>query len=122
MAREYKTRRNSPAPDAVASAASQIGNRPPYAPEVEEAVIGAMMLDEDCVYQGMECLSEKSFYSPKLRPIFLAIKELFDTKEAIDMVTVSERLRRDGTLDEAGGTAQLATLTQNVGSGAGFEY
>lgn len=122
MAKEYKTKKYNNHSDAVAAAASETGNRPPYAPEIEEAVIGAMMLDEDCVYQGMEYLSEKSFYNRKLRPVFVAIKKLFEAKEAVDIATVAERLRRDGTLEEAGGTSSLTALTQNVGSAASFEY
>ena len=122
MAREYKTRRKNEFIDTVSAAAQETGNRPPYAPEVEEAVIGAMMLDEDCVFQGMEYLSEKSFYNRKLRPVFAAIKELFEAKEAVDLATVAERLRRDGALEETGGTAALTELTQNVGSAASFEY
>ena len=122
MIKDYKTKRKYESPDGVGAVAKEIGNRPPYAPEVEEAVIGAMMLDEDCVYQGMEFLDEKSFYSRKLRPVFAAIRKLFGAKEAVDLATVTERLRRDGTLEDAGGTAALSALTQNVGSAANFEY
>ena len=56
-------------------ASAEIGNKPPQAPEVEEAVIGAMMLDTDSVYLAMESLKEKSFYDPQLQLIFAAMNE-----------------------------------------------
>ncbi len=108
--------------NAVQMASAEIGHKPPQAPEVEEAVIGAMMLDSDSVYMAMESLKEKSFYDPKLRLIFSAITRLFRERSAIDMMTVTERLRNDGTLGEIGGPSFLAGLTQKVGSGANTEY
>ena len=116
------TRKKAAPVDAVQMASAEIGHKPPQAPEVEEAVIGAMMLDADSVYQAMESLKEKSFYDPKLRLIFAAIYKLFRERSAIDMMTVTERLRTDGTLEEVGGPARLAGLTQKVGSGANIEY
>ena len=116
------TRKRAASVDAVQMASAEIGNKPPQAPEVEEAVIGAMMLYEDCIYQAVEALKEKSFYDPKLRLIFSAITGLFNNRSAIDMTTVTDRLRTDGVLEEIGGPARLAALTQNVGSAANFEY
>lgn len=103
-------------------AATEIGHVPPQAPEVEEAVIGAMMLDEDSVYLAMEALKEKSFYDSKLRLIFSAMMTLFSQRSAIDMISVTERLRTNGTLEDVGGPAKLASLTAKVGSGANMEY
>ena len=91
------TKKRAAAVDAVQMASAEIGHVPPQAPEVEEAVIGAMMLDTDSVYIAMESLKEKSFYDPKLRLIFAAITKLFHERSAIDMMTVTERLRTDGT-------------------------
>ena len=116
------TKKRAAAVDAVQMASAEIGHVPPQAPEVEEAVIGAMMLDTDSVYMAMESLKEKSFYDPKLRLIFAAITKLFHERSAIDMMTVTERLRTDGTLEEVGGPAKLASLTQRMGSGANIEY
>lgn len=116
------TRRRTASTDAVREASAEIGHVPPQAPEVEEAVIGAMMLDSDSVYLAMESLQEKSFYDPRLRLIFSAIAKLFRQRSAIDMTTVAERLRSDGILKEVGGAARLASLTQKVGSGANIEY
>ena len=123
MAKEYKyQRRRTDTVDSISAAALEIGNRPPQAPEVEEAVIGAMLVENDNVLTAVEELSEKSFYDPKSRLIFRAIKSLFQSRSAVDMITVSERLREDGTLDEVGGSVKLASLTSNVGAAAHFDY
>ena len=123
MPREYNYKRKKPTSDEVIAAASaEVGNRPPHAPEVEESVIGAMMVDSDCVYPAMEALTEKSFYDPKLRLVFRAIANLFRARSAVDITTVAERLREDGVLEEVGGPAKLASLTSGVGSAANVEY
>lgn len=120
MVANYKKKPN--AVDAVQLAASEIGNIPPQAPEIEEAVIGSMMIEADCAYLAIEVLKPNSFYNPQLRFIFTAIVELFHAHDAIDMMTVSEQLRKDGVLEEIGGVSRLAGLTQNVGSAANIEY
>ena len=116
------TRRKAAPGSAVEQASAEIGHTPPQAPEVEEAVIGSMMLDVDSVFLAMEALTENSFYDPKLRLIFAAMSRLFHARSAIDMMTVTEQLRKDGVLKEIGGTARLAALTSKVGSGANVEY
>ena len=116
------TRKKAAQIDAVQLASAELGNKPPQAPEVEEAVIGAMMVEADCLYQAVDSLKEKSFYDPKLRLIFAAIVRLFRERSAVDAMTVTERLRRDGVLDEIGGPVRVVTLTQKVGSGANIEY
>ena len=109
MAKQYNSRRSSG--DAVKAAAGETGNRPPQAPEVEAAVLGAMMIDEECVYKAIESLKEKCFYDPKLRLVFSSIATLFRERTAVDLVTVTERLRTDGSLEAVGGPAKLAQLT-----------
>lgn len=108
--------------DNVTSAADEIGNKPPQATDIEEAVIGAMLIEADIVNDVLEVLTEKSFYDPKLRIIFKAIVTLYQEKSAVDILTVSERLHSDGALDDIGGTTKLAGLTQNVGTAAHIEY
>ena len=120
MERVYKNKRKPV--DPVIAASSEMGNRPPHAPEVEEAVIGAMMVESESVFMAAESLSEKSFFDPKLRLVFRAIGELFQSRTAVDITTVAERLREDGVLEEVGGAARLASLTTNVGSAANVEY
>ena len=121
MAETYKKRKRKDY-DAVNAASAEIGNRPPQAPELEEAVIGAMMVDPECVYPAVGNLTENSFYDPKCRLVFQAIVKLFNSRTAIDIMTVTERLREDGVLEEAGGVSRLAGLTSGVGSAANIEY
>lgn len=121
MSRDYKSRKRTEV-DAIASASAEIGNKPPQAPEIEEAVLGAMMIEDNCVYKATEVLTEKSFYDPKHRLIFAAILKLFKKRSPIDLMTVSERLREDSALDEIGGVAKLASLTTGIGSAANVEY
>ena len=106
----------------VAAAATELGNIPPQAIEIEEAVLGAMMVNADSVDQAIEMLNEKCFYTPKHRFIFEAMQELYAERNQIDMLTVVERLKLKGNLNEVGGPARLAALTQIVGSGANVEY
>ena len=106
----------------VAAAATEMGNIPPQAIEIEEAVLGAMMVNADSVDQAIEMLNEKCFYTPKHRFIFEAMQELYAERNPIDMLTVVERLKLKGNLNEVGGPARLAALTQIVGSGANVEY
>ena len=123
MTKEYTYRRKKADPTEVIVAASgEIGKRPPQAPEVEAAVIGAMMIDGECVFGALESLSEKSFYDPKLRLVFQAIRDLFNRRTAVDIMTVAERLRETGALEEIGGVPWLATLTADIGSAANVEY
>lgn len=119
MPREYKSKK---APDYVAAAATETGNKPPFAPEVEEAVIGAMLVDENSIICALECLSEKSFFNPKLRLVFRAISDLFNSRTAVDITTVAEKLRESGVLEEVGGLPELVSLTSDVGSAANVEY
>ena len=120
MAREYNNKRKQI--DAVTLASAEMGNKPPHAPEVEEAVIGAMMVESECVNMAVEALTEKSFFDPKMRLIFRSIANLYRSRTAVDITTVSERLREDGSLDEIGGAVKLASLTAGVGSAANVEY
>ena len=120
MAKQYNSRRSSG--DAVKAAAGETGNRPPQAPEVEAAVLGAMMIDEECVIKAIEALKEKCFYDPKLRLVFASIATLFRERTAVDLVTVTERLRTDGSLEAVGGPAKLAQLTEQVGSAANIDF
>lgn len=118
---KYKNKKTGPF-DAIVAASNEIGHLPPHAPEVEEAVIGAMLVESETVFTALENLNERSFYDPKMRLIFHAIADLFHSRSAVDMMTVSERLRENGKLEEVGGPTRLASLTSNVGTAANFEY
>ena len=116
--RTYKRR----TADNITAASTEMGNVPPQAIDIEEAVLGAMMVNTDSVDQVMDLLKPDSFYDIKNRSIFEAICELFTERSPIDMLTVVEKMKQKSTLAEVGGPAKLAALTQKVGTGANVEY
>ena len=89
---------------------------PPHSREAEESVIGAVLLSEEAVNEVMDRLHPPDFYVPAHQAIFEAMRELFDTNQAIDAVTVSEALRRRGELEKVGGVAYLTRLVDIVPS------
>ncbi len=95
---------------------------PPHSREAEESVIGAVLLSEEAVNEVMDRLHPPDFYIPAHQAIFEAMRELFDTNQAIDAVTVSEALRRRGELDKVGGVAYLTRLVDIVPSTSNILY
>ena len=89
---------------------------PPQAVELEEAVLGALMLERDSIIGVQEYLRGESFYTEEHRIIFKAIESLAMELKPIDLYTVTERLRARKELKKVGGAAYLAQLTQKVGS------
>lgn len=122
MTQEKKRTYKKKQVDNLTAASSEMGNVPPQAVEVEAAVLGAMMVNQDCVDEAIEILNAKSFYDIKHRYIFEAMQELYSERCPIDMLTVVDRLKQKGNLAEIGGPAKLAALTQAVGTGANVEY
>jgi len=100
----------------------EMGNKPPQAIDVEEAVIGAMLIEPNCVDDALGELSETCFYSPRLRIIFNAIRTLVDNHISADVLTVTQQLKKDGNLEAVGGHAALAELTGKIGAAAHVEY
>lgn len=98
------------------------GKVPPQAIELEEAVLGAMMLQKDALLTVIDLLHPEIFYSEKNRLIYEAIKELFQRNEPADLLTVSQELRKKGMLDLAGGSYNLSRITSRVASAANIEY
>lgn len=95
---------------------------PPQALELEEAVLGAMMLEKDAVTTVIEILKPEAFYKHAHQLIFAAIYELFQQSQPIDLLTVTHLLRNKGQLDMVGGAYYLSLLTNRVGSGANVEF
>jgi replicative DNA helicase len=98
------------------------GKLPPQATELEEAVLGAMMLEADAVNVVIEILSPESFYKPAHQNIYQAIITLFSQNKPIDMLTVTEELKKMGVLEEIGGTYYISMLTNKVASSANAEH
>ena len=116
--RAYKRRQA----DNLSAAATEMGNVPPQATDVEEAVLGAMMVNPDSVDTALDILNPKCFYDLRHRMIFEAIQELYTERTPIDMLTLVERLKQKGTLADVGGPARLVTMTQAVATGANVDY
>jgi replicative DNA helicase len=101
---------------------NELGKVPPQAVDIEQAVLGAMMLEKNAVTDVIDMLSPASFYDPKHQFIFNAIRELFASSSPIDLLTVSNQLRKNGELEAAGGSVYISQLTGRVASSAHVEY
>ncbi|MGM9796541.1 MAG: replicative DNA helicase [Parabacteroides sp.] len=95
-----------------------IGRLQPQAKELEEAVLGAIMLEKDAFSEVSELLKPESFYEHAHQLIFTAIRDLYIKQNPVDMITVTEQLKRMGCLDEVGGATRIAELTSMVASTA----
>ena len=89
---------------------------PPHNEEAEKSVLGAVMLNEDVLFDVLEVVEEDDFYNPAHKEIYKAIWELYKDNKAVDVLTVSEELKRRGVLQMAGGRAYVAQLTLDVPS------
>ena len=98
------------------------GRVPPHDKDLEEAVLGALMLEKDAYTTICDLLKPESFYEPANQKIYEAIQSLGAAQKPIDMLTVVEQLRLNGTLDEVGGPVFITELTSRVASGAHIEY
>ncbi|CAI8260068.1 MAG: Replicative DNA helicase [Bacteroidetes bacterium MED-G17] len=98
------------------------GKIPPQALELEEAVLGALMLEKNAAERVMDLLHPNCFYSDKHKVVFEAIKKLFADGEPIDLLTVKNQLAKNGTLEMAGGSVSIARLTNKVASAANLEF
>ena len=98
------------------------GKIPPQAIDLEEVVLGAMMIDKKGVDEVIDILSIESFYKQAHQHIFEAILLLFESSQPIDLLTVSSQLRKSQKLDIVGGDFYLIGLTQKVSSSAHIEF
>lgn len=100
----------------------EIGKLPPQSVELEEVVLGAIMLERDALIEIIDILKPESFYKDEHQKIFSAIMDLFSKEKSIDLLTVTEQLRVRKELDLVGGPARLSELTYRVSSAAHIEY
>ncbi|MBP9998243.1 MAG: replicative DNA helicase [Bacteroidales bacterium] len=122
MAESGRNQRRKDAAVNLDSLGSELGNKPPQAPDVEAAVLGAMLLEPSCVDVAMEELKASCFYDPKHRMVFEAMSSLVAEHTSVDIITVSAKLTELGNLEAVGGSVVLADLSQKVGSAAHIEY
>ena len=116
--RTYTKKSSNPAP----IPANEYGKLPPQAPELEEAVLGAIMIEKDAYSLISEILKPECFYKVAHQKIFEAIMTLAMHQEPVDMHTVTEQLRKIGTIDDIGGPYYITLLTAKVSSAAHLEY
>jgi replicative DNA helicase len=119
---EESTSRQRQKSKSVSSSANMIGRRPPEARELEEAILGALMLEKDAYSIISDILKPESFYEYSHQIIFKAIQNLALTQKPVDMLTVQEQLKKQGNLEEAGGAYYIAQLTGKVASTAHLEF
>ena len=100
----------------------EMGKVQPQAPKLEEAVLGAIMLDKDALPIVLDILRPESFYKEAHQLIFKAMMGLFEKTQPVDLLTVDEQLKKNGDIDKVGGPYYLVELTNRVASAANIEY
>ena len=100
----------------------EAGKVPPQAVDVEEAVLGAMMIEPNCVPDVLDSLTADCFYKDANRKVFMAVSALSAEHQPVDIYTVTEQLRRMGLIDEVGGPYYLSLLSSKVGAAAHVDY
>lgn len=108
----------------VRDISESLGKLPPQAPDLEEAVLGALMLEKNALTAVIEFLRPEHFYSEAHKLIYEAIIDLFKNSEPVDMRTVVNQLRKNGKLEliDGNGAYKIAELTSKVSSAANIEY
>jgi len=95
---------------------------PPQNIEAEQAVLGAMMIDKEAISKATEILRENDFYRQDHRAVYQVIVDLFSKNQAVDMVTVTEALKREGKLEDVGGIQFITYLANAVPTAANITY
>jgi replicative DNA helicase len=95
---------------------------PPQNIEAEQSILGAVLLENDALLKALEVLSTEDFYRESHRKLFNAMIELFEKNEAIDLITVTDALKRKNELDDVGGATYLSSLASQVPTAANIRY
>jgi replicative DNA helicase len=101
---------------------AQYGKIPPQAVDVEEAVLGALMLEREAFIGIADLLNEESFYKEEHREIFKVIKDLSMRDQPVDLLIVTQELKNRGLLEKVGGPLYITQLTSKVASAAHLEF
>ena len=102
--------------------ANEAGKLPPQAQELEDSVLGALMIEKEAYGSVADLLRPEVFYKDQNRVVYEAIRELAAKDQPIDILSVGEKLKTQGTLEKAGGAVYLADLTRRVSSTAHLRY
>ena len=100
----------------------ELGKLPPQSNELEEAVLGAIMIEKTAIHSVADVLTAESFYNPSHQTIFTSVIELFKDSHPIDLLTITEHLKGKGKLEEVGGAVYIAQLTSKIASATHLEF
>lgn len=100
----------------------EMGKRPPQAVDIEEAVLGALMLEPTAITDVLDIISPDCFYKETNRKIFTAISSLAAKHAPVDIFTVSDELKSYGDLESVGGVSYLSQLSMKIGAAAHIDY
>ena len=113
----------TPNTEAPPSARNHSGGRvPPQAVDVEQSVLGAMLIEREAIPQAIEILPSEAFYLAKHQRIYTAILSLFERGNPVDLITLTDELKRRGELEKVGGAYYLTELTTRVDTAANVEF
>src|SRR5206468_8417935 len=112
----------SPAVSSAERTSEFTGRQTPWSNEAEQAVLGAMLLDQDAALKAAELLDDTMFYKEGHRALFRAMTGLAERGDVIDPVTLRDELGRRGDLDRAGGMEYIGALIDVVPTAANVEY
>jgi len=101
---------------------TKYGHLQPQALDIERVVLGALMIDKDAFSMVSEIIRPETFYEQRNQKIYHAIQTLSMEEKPVDIMTVTEQLKREGTLEEVGGPAYIIELSSHVASSAHIEY
>jgi replicative DNA helicase len=101
---------------------SSIEKIPPQNLDAEMAVLGSMLLDEEAIATAVEKLDRNFFYKDSHQKIFQAISDLYALNKAVDLITLTDALKRDGVIDAVGGASYLTALANAVPSAANISH
>lgn len=113
---------SKPRKNELSSLAESLGKLPPQAVDIEESVLGALMLERDALSTVIDILHPESFYKEEHQEIYGSIIELFNNSQPVDIKTVVHQLRKNGKLELVGGAYYISRLTAKVNSAANIEY
>ena len=99
-----------------------LGKLPPQALDLEESVLGALMLEKDALTNVIDILKPENFYKDANKEIYQSIIDLFNDSEPIDLLTVTSQLKKNGKLEYVGGSFYVTQLTTRVNSASNIEY
>lgn len=102
--------------------AAKIGRIPPHNIEAEQSILGAMIIDKEAINTAIELIRPSDFYKEAHQEIFEAILVLFNKNEPVDLITLSEELKRRDTLEPIGGITYIANLSSSVATTANAKY